>query len=96
MLLADMRWEEMEEYNKYDVLSLEELYDILLPWDDSINFSMYFEDNACSCGHSKFTENGFYYTNASKFQKYQCDNCGAEYRGKKNLLKGKPFRKHRR
>lgn len=89
-------WEEMEEYNKYDVLSLEELYEILLPWDDSINFTMYFEDDVCSCGNTEFKKNGFYYTNASKFQKYKCKNCGTEFRGKKNLRKGKQFRKNRR
>lgn len=89
-------WSEMEEYNKYDVLSLEELYEALIPWDDRINFTIYFEEDVCSCGSTDFKENGYYYTNASKFQKYQCKNCGAEFRGKKNLKKGKQFRKNQR
>ena len=89
-------YKEMEDYNKLDVLSLEELYEKLMPWDDSINFSVYFEDDVCSCGSTDFKKAGFYYTNASKFQKYRCKNCGAEYRDKKNLLKDKKFRKNPR
>ena len=89
-------WDEMEQYNRYDVLSLEELYEKLLPWDDSINFSVYFEDDRCSCGSTNFKKAGFYYTNASKFQNYKCADCGSEYRDKKNILKDKKFRKNPR
>jgi uncharacterized protein YprB with RNaseH-like and TPR domain len=90
-------YNEMEEYNKLDVLSLEELYEILIPWDDTINFAMYFEDDICSCGSSDFKKAGFYYTNASKFQKYKCKNCGAEYRDVKKVKSaGSKFRKNQR
>jgi len=92
-------FQEMEDYNKLDVLSLEELYEILIPWDDSINFSIYFDEDVCSCGSTDFKKSGFYFTNASKFQKYKCTNCGAEYRDTDNLLKGakrKKFRKNPR
>lgn len=85
-------WDEMEKYNRYDVLSLEELYEKLIPWDDSINFTIYFDSDVCSCGSENFTKNGLYYTNASRFQKFRCDNCGKEFRGKKNLLTGKKKR----
>jgi uncharacterized protein YprB with RNaseH-like and TPR domain len=78
-------WNEMEEYNKYDVLSLEELYEKLIPWDDSINFTVYFEEDVCSCGSSDFVKNGIYYTNASRFQKYKCNDCGKEYRDREKL-----------
>ena len=45
-------WVEMEKYNKHDVLALEELYDKLLAWDNSINFNTYHKmhDNICSFG----------------------------------------------
>jgi len=89
-------WNEMKDYNKLDVLSLEELYEILLPWDDSINFSIYFEEDVCSCGSTDLRESGFYYTNASKFQKYKCKNCGAEYRSKENLINGEKRKKFRK
>lgn len=85
-------WREMEKYNKHDVLALEELYYKLMPWDNSINFSLYSdsEDMVCSCGHKKFKKRGYYYTNAGKYQRYKCKKCGAETRSKDNLFsKGK-------
>lgn len=82
-------WNEMETYNRHDVLALEELYFKLIPWDNSINFNVYSEatDNKCSsCGSSDFMKNGFYYTNHSKFQKFRCKGCGCEVRSKDNLF----------
>ena len=79
-------WDEMKDYNVLDVLSLEELAEKLIPWDNTINFSIYAEENVCTCGSQKLKKNGFYYTNASKFQRYRCQECGAESRDKKNLL----------
>lgn len=81
-------WNEMEKYNKYDVLSLEELYNKLIPWDNSIDFNLYNVDGdiTCKCGSDDFQKNGSFYTAAGKFQRYKCTDCGAETRGKKNLL----------
>lgn len=81
-------WNEMETYNKHDVLALEELYNILIPWDDSINFNLYHDevDHVCKCGSVDFIKNGFYYTSAGKYQKYKCKECGAETRDKENLF----------
>jgi hypothetical protein len=81
-------WKEMEVYNKYDVLSLEELYTKLIPWDTSINFNLYHdsEKNTCKCGSDAFIKNGFYYTSAGKYQKHKCKKCGSETRSKENLF----------
>ena len=82
-------WDEMEEYNRYDVLSLEELVFILAPWSNQIpNLDLYYEDeeNHCFCGSTEFEPSGFAYTNLSKFAKHTCTNCGAEKRSKVNLL----------
>lgn len=82
-------WREMEIYNRHDVLSTEELYKILAPWDVSIDMNVYHgrEDNLCqSCGSHKLKKNGYRYTNAGKFQRYVCDDCGAENKGTTNLL----------
>lgn len=82
-------WEEMEEYNKFDVLSLEELYMKLAPWfDKHPNFNLYSEKSTfkCNCGCSELVPNGYAYTQVSKFQRYKCTECGAEYRGRKNLF----------
>ena len=81
-------WKEMETYNKYDVLALEELYNKLIPWDNSINFNLYHdeEDHVCKCGSTTFIKNGFYYTGSGKFQKHKCKTCGTEHRDKANLF----------
>ena len=87
--LADNQeaWKEMEKYNRYDVLSLEELYKKLIPWDNSINFNLYHDsdDIVCKCGSTDFMKNGFYRTASGKFQKFRCKGCGAETRDKVNL-----------
>ncbi len=81
-------WDEMELYNKHDVLALEELYHKLIPWETSINFNLYHdqEDHVCKCGSTSFLKNGFYYTSAGKYQKHKCKTCGAETRDKVNLF----------
>lgn len=79
-------WAEMRKYNMYDVLALEELYEKLAPWDASVNFALYTEDNTplCSCGSTEFTKRGYYFTATGKFQRYQCVECGAWTRSREN------------
>lgn len=81
-------WKEMELYNRYDVLSLEELYMKMAPWDNTINFNVYNDKltTVCKCGSKEFNKNGFKYTNSGKFQRYKCRQCGSETTDKKNLL----------
>jgi len=82
-------WDEMEKYNKRDVLALEEVYKKLIPWDSSVNFNHYFDESKpiCSaCGHTKFLKNGYAYTQKGKFQKFTCRNCGNLTRSTKNLF----------
>jgi hypothetical protein len=81
-------WQEMEQYNKHDVLALEELYTKLQAWDTSLNFDLYDdgEVTTCKCGGKHFQRRGFYYTASGKFQKYRCMACGAETRSKQNLF----------
>jgi len=81
-------WKEMEQYNKYDVLSLEELYNKLQPWDNSINFNVYNDNpvNKCNCGSTDLVKNGFKYTSVGKYQRYVCNVCGSESRDRDNLL----------
>ena len=84
-------WDEMKRYNIYDVLSLEELYKKMQPWDTSINFDLYSRDSVkrCNCGSTNFQKNGYFYGAAGKFQRYSCGDCGAEIRDKKNLFSKK-------
>lgn len=85
-------WKEMAKYNKLDVLSLEELYEKLIPWDNSINFNVYNpsgSDTVCSCGSTNFVRNGFCYTSSGRYQRYECKKCGSEVRNSKNEIKVK-------
>jgi len=82
-------FKEMEEYNKMDVLSLEELYvDHLMPWDESINFAAWSDEYKfrCNCGNDELAiiKGDFHVTKKSKFQKYKCTNCGKIHRSSKN------------
>lgn len=81
-------FKEMEKYNRYDVLSLEELYHKLSPWDNSINFNVYSGSltNKCNCGSTKLQKRGFIFSNTGKFQRFHCQNCGSWTHGKVNLL----------
>lgn len=81
-------WAEMEKYNRQDVIALEELYHRLSPWDNSVNFSVYHDDeiNTCRCGSTEFHRRGLYYSETGKYQRWRCKQCGAETRGSKNLL----------
>lgn len=82
-------WQECEVYNKYDVLSLEELYLKLAPWDKTHpNFNLFKEEakHICRCGSDKVVEDGFAYTSKSKFQQYVCLDCGTTTRDTHNLF----------
>lgn len=81
-------WKEMEHYNKQDVLSTEELYLKLQPWDNSFNPNLYNDDNSvsCACGSTSIHKKGFAYTSIGKYQRYICSKCGAQSRGSINLL----------
>ena len=83
-------WKEMEAYNKMDVVSLEELYHVLSPWDQTaIDFNLYTGESdvvTCNCGSSHFERRGFAMTTTGRYQRYSCKKCGKWSRGKKNML----------
>lgn len=82
-------WREMERYNKYDVLALEELYEMLVPWDtNSINYDLYHDETevTCRCGSKDFEKRGFSYTSTGKYQRFCCQKCGAWTRDNVNLF----------
>jgi DNA polymerase elongation subunit (family B) len=85
-------WDEMETYNRYDVLSLEELYLVFRRWDKTINFNVYHDEeySVCSCGSKDLIPNGYETTNHARKMRLKCLECGAEWVSKENLLsKGK-------
>jgi DNA polymerase elongation subunit (family B) len=82
-------FQEMERYNKHDVIALEELYLKLAPWTPLPNHNLYRTglDNICSaCQSANLVKNGFRFTSSGKYQRFTCYDCGAEVRGNQNLL----------
>lgn len=73
-------WEEMEAYNKQDVVSLEGVYKKLLPWiNNHPNMALYNSDEELQCPKCASKEvnfRGYAYTNVSKFRRFQCKSCG--------------------
>lgn len=71
-------WKEMVAYNIQDVITLEQVYEKLLPWME--NHPNVMVDNPSSpkcpkCG-GHLQRRGFYFTNVSKYQRYRCKSCG--------------------
>lgn len=81
-------WDEMRSYNEMDVLSLEELFWKLIPWDNTVDWNLYHEEEKyiCMCGSEEFRKVGFHYTQTGKFQKLVCKGCGMETRSAENLF----------
>lgn len=76
--------EEMREYNKIDVISLEELYFIIAPWSNKLpNFDVYLDNPA---DMTQWTADGYFYTNLGKYVRYKHNTTGRYMRGRENLL----------
>jgi uncharacterized protein YprB with RNaseH-like and TPR domain len=80
-------FKEMQLYNMRDVEVLEEVYEKLIPWDKSINFSIFNDGkHICSCGSDKLIRKGINANNSGIFQRFKCSNCGKPYQTKINEL----------
>lgn len=87
-------WREMEEYNKIDVLSDEELYLAMRPWmEGHPNVAVYssIEHVQCpKCGSENLQARGKSYTQAGQYHRFQCKDCGGWARSRYTLnSKGK-------
>lgn len=77
-------WAEMRAYNVDDVLSLEELYNVLSSWDSSLpNLDVYVDE---ILDMSEWVEDGFHYSNFGKYKKYRNTKTGQQKRSRVNLL----------
>lgn len=77
-------WSEMENYNILDILSLEELYSIISPWDAKLpNFSVYDDEPS---ENEEWVKDGFVYSNLGKYDRYRNTITGQQRRGNVNLL----------
>ena len=82
----DEQWARMEAYNRQDVLLLEELYDLLLPWIGSpgkanpgVNAAAWgaIECPKPGCGGRHLVSRGYQTTAAGlRYRKLQCKRCG--------------------
>jgi len=81
-------WKEMEKYNKYDVLALEELYLKLMAWEPKVNYSVFMDETAfkCACGCVGLRSKGYAYNSSGKYKRYICKKCGKNYQSKQNEL----------
>ena len=82
-------WEEMEAYNKHDVVILEKLYHRLLPWiKNHANHSVFTGSERCpNCASEKYQRRGVVILQAGRYPRFQCQSCGSWYRGSK-MIKG--------
>jgi hypothetical protein len=84
----DEAWKVMKAYNEHDVVLLDKVYDKLLPWIANHPNSALFNDGddmVCpNCGSHNLQKRGFYYTKTMKYQRYQCNKCGAWSRSRLN------------
>lgn len=76
-------WKEMERYNKHDVKLLEMVYTRLKPWiKNHPNYNLYGRTNVCSvCGSRHLQSRGTAITQALRYERFQCQDCGKWNRG---------------
>jgi RNase_H superfamily len=81
-------WKHMVQYNKRDVVLLEQIYDHFLPWiQNHPNLSVIKEITGCpNCASPHINKRGTGFSNRTKVQRYQCKDCGAWSTGKINAI----------
>jgi len=85
-------WEMMQEYNKQDVVLLEKVYEKLKPWIRNHPNHGVYEGGVCctNCGSTKYQRRGWAFTNANKYQRYQCRECGSWFKSARSNLFDEP------
>ena len=80
----------MQKYNEQDVILLEKVYLKLRPFIKSHpNYNLYTDNISpiCpTCGSTHIIEDGYYYTQAAKYETIKCLDCGAISRKRKTTL----------
>lgn len=79
---------EMEDYNRQDVLTLEEVYLKLRPYmRNHPNFNVFTDslEARCFCG-GEYEEKEYAFTNTAKHVRSICKVCGAEAKDRQNIL----------
>lgn len=90
VLVDDGAMEEMLEYNRQDVVVLEQVYNKLAPWyNQHPSVAVLYDDGKKHCPLCGGTDlrklDKSYFTNTSEFDSYRCEDCGKVSRSKQNL-----------
>jgi DNA polymerase elongation subunit (family B) len=91
-------WRVMEKYNKQDIRLLEGVYVRLLPWIvGHPNLSSMNAAECCpKCESTSKQARGWAISEAGRYQRFQCNGCGAWFRSAKRERKsGGPYREAR-
>lgn len=91
-------WKLMERYNRQDVVLLEKVYKRLLPWiDNHPNLSVMQDIECCvKCESTSFQARGYSMSAAGRYSRFQCNDCGAWFRGvRRERAVNKTFREAR-
>lgn len=81
-------WRLMYKYQKQDVNLLVDLYDKLLPWiNNHPNKALYdgVEGGCPACASLNLQKRGVVVTSVSKYQRYQCQDCGKWLKSNKRI-----------
>lgn len=83
-------WQKMMEYNKQDLLLLEQVYLKVRPYiKNHPNVALYsdIKDRQCNvCGSTNAIIDGHARLTAGIYLRYQCKDCGKYFRGNQNLI----------
>lgn len=86
---------EMVRYNKQDVRLLAKVYDQLAPFADAklnmnlVNYHPSAHEGCPSCGSKNIRPNGVRYNKVSAVRRYQCNDCGHNFKGREILARAK-------
>lgn len=81
-------WQEMEDYNRQDVVALEALYLKLRPWVighpnvGNLTETEPDKETCPKCGSTDLHKRGTYHTQTQRYQRYRCNGCGGWSRGR--------------
>lgn len=88
-------WKKMGLYNKQDVILLEKVYFKMLPFmtnHPNLNLTEGTSCNCPNCNSSNLHARGFALTRTAKYQRFQCQDCGAWSQGNPVKLPSKVVR----
>ena len=85
-------WKTMETYNKQDVILLEKVDEAFKPWiPNHLNLSVFENSLVCTnCGSKHYQKRGIRVNLSTKYNRYQCQDCGAWFRGTENIAAKSP------